>query len=181
MDRLIYVLIGIALGILLVILWPKRPEPVQTVKPPPREIEVVGARSSSVALAAPQDLTRETSAVKPRPVLTYPNASRDLLLDPPPTALRRAALGVAARLEVSNADKGLLYRNLQRPSVDVLHRQRTGPSIDHPDAAQLFLIKSAPEELPLVAIHTKPRIAIRGADRAELLGINPREELFGGD
>ena len=180
MDRLIYVLIGVALGILLVILWPKHPKPVRIVKPPPQEIKVVDARSSSVALAAPQDLIGAASVVKPRLVLTYPNASRELGLDSAPTALRRAALRVTAKLEVGNVDRGLLYRDLRRPGVDVL-RRRISPSISYPNAAQLFLIKDVPEELPLSSIHTKPHITIRGADLTELFHISPPEELLRGD
>lgn len=184
MSKLIFLIVGVALGVLLVLIWPQLAPDQQQEPAKPRAslkitIEGENVTHHGYGLKRPASkLDQVTEAVAPRSSITYPDSSLSLLLDKPSPELGEAGSQVLSRPTVADSDSGLLYAALAQPPSSLSVKSRAGPLISHPDAAEVFMMEQLLQELIASATQVQGHPAVKGPDAGWIMRLVPPMGLF---
>lgn len=186
MDKIILLLVGVAVGVILVLLWPgKQPlEPQEApIQPEPAKPEILieGADVETQKLfSVPEPALRAAEETKPRCLITYPNAALDLLLSDLPADINVIADSVLARPTIAYSDSSISYAVSQEPPRDLFTPIRARLFVSHPDETVLFILKPPLQTLISSTAQVRPHPLVEYADAGWNGSLTPPSKLLGG-
>lgn len=179
MDKLILLLVGVAIGVALIFFLSEREPkliPAVAVKP---EILVEGAESETrKVFPMPINLTNAAGATIQHLSIVCPNATYNLRLHPLSSEIDVAAKKVLPRPMVIDPASSRLYAILEKPSVDLPKSIEPRVFVTSPDGAVLSVLEEPVQTLLSSAVQVQLRPVTEYPDAVWVEDLSPPLELL---
>lgn len=173
MDRVILLLVGVAIVVALCLTWTGQPRKQQ---PQPRSAVLVDEADAVQILdlsTVPEDLGCAAGATMPRPSSEYPDAASSLLLYEPSPELGVAASKVLPQPIIAYSDSSIPYAVLEEPSPALFRVIPPKPSVSQPDTAVVFVLEQPLQGLISSTGQVRPRPVVEYANAGWIGSLSP--------
>lgn len=179
MDKLILLLVGVAIGVALIFFLSERePElmPPVTVKP---EILVEGAESETrKVFPMPINLTNAAGATIQHLSIVCPNATYNLRLHPLSSEIDVAAKKVLPHPIVIDPENSMTYAILEKPGASLSKPIQPSPFVTYPEGTVLCILEEPVQTLLSSAVQVQLRPVTEYPDAVWVEDLSPPLELL---
>lgn len=179
MDKIIFLLVGVAIGVAICLLWPREQQPA--LPEPAVIVEKADAVQTLDLSTVPQDLVRAAGVTKPRLSIEYPDTALNLLLyEPSPELGKVAGRVLPQQTIIAYPDSSIPYAALEEPPPDLFKVTLPRPFVSHPDTAVVFIVEQPTQELITSAAQVKPHPLVEYPDAGWSGSLSPPVGLLTG-